>query len=174
MAGNPRGTMPAVSLGMPGEEGRPKEDRSRGFGGGGLSLTEYRRKHDEDVNAQVAARIGLPHSAVFNGCVVHVDGHTGVGKDELAELVIRNGGRYSPKVEPEITHFVVNSLPIGKVCMCVYLSIYRHLSISIYLSIDIYLHLLCLSIYLSSYIYSYIYPYIHPSVCFHLSIYPSI
>jgi len=49
---------------------------------------------------------------------------------ELAELVVRNGGRYSQLAECDVTHFVVNWLPLAKlrtwearrqqdVCICI-------------------------------------------------------
>jgi len=76
MAGNLRGTIPAPSrFGMPGEAGRSKEERLRGFGGGGLRIIEYLEAKKVAYHEQHVARIEV-ESSVLAGCVVYIDGST--------------------------------------------------------------------------------------------------
>jgi hypothetical protein len=109
-----RGGIPG---GLPGEESRPAEERARGFGGGGWSFSEYMAHKRSGLDEQYASRVAVETSALA-GCVVHVDGATSAPKDALAELVHRHGGRYSQYPETDLTHFVVNTLPIAKVRCC--------------------------------------------------------
>eukprot|EP00967_Tisochrysis_lutea_P065365 scaffold85014_cov36-Tisochrysis_lutea.AAC.4 len=111
MSSSGRGGFPG---GLPGEDSRTAEERARGFGGGGWSFGEYMAHKRAGLEEQYASRVHV-ETSVLAGCVVHVNGATSVPKDTLAELVHKHGGRYAQYPEGNMTHFVVNVLPISKV-----------------------------------------------------------
>ena len=89
-------------------------DRERGYGGGGWSgHGEYMQHKTAGLAEQYAARVQV-QSQALRGVVLHVDGHTGTRQLELADLVSAHGGTYQQYLTSTVTHFLANTLPLGK------------------------------------------------------------
>ena len=98
--------------GIPGLKPRRGDD-DHGFGGGGLSFGEYMREKTAKLNEQYQDGAEV-ESAALEGVVVHADGRTVNTLRELADLAVRHGGRYSQYLQSNVTHVVVNSVPLAK------------------------------------------------------------
>ncbi len=98
--------------GIPGLKPRRGDD-DRGFGGGGQSFGEYMHEKTAKLNEQYQDGTEV-ESAALEGVVVHADGRTVNSLRELADLAVRHGGRYSQYLQSNVTHVVVNSVPLAK------------------------------------------------------------
>ena len=96
--------------GNPGIPGRRGDEEERGGGGGGWGgHKEYMRDKTSKLDAQYH-RTTEVDSVIFAGTVVHVDGETSASKDDLAELIVRNGGQFSQYHSTSTTHIVTSAL----------------------------------------------------------------
>ena len=101
--------------GRGGAVGHKRDERERGFGGGGWSgHGEYMQHKEEKLAAQYAQSVPQ-QSDCLNGVVLHIDGVSSTRQLDLSDLIVAHGGKYMQYLHGGVTHLLANTLPAAKI-----------------------------------------------------------
>lgn len=84
--------------------------------GGGLwnSHGEYMHHKNEKIKQLLRDETGDNRiSAIFEGCILSIDGRTNVTDFTLKRMIVQHGGEYEPYDLRRVTHIIADNIALG-------------------------------------------------------------